>query len=61
MGHESHSHLSDFRVWEVTAAAVEYSSRNQVEDFDTIGMTPEPFGLATGSAEYLFEDCFESR
>lgn len=42
--HDVHTHMSDFTAWEVQAgAALEYTSHYLLEDFDVIGLTPEPF------------------
>ena len=42
--HDIHTHISDFRAWEVRAgAAMEYTSHYLLEDIDVIGNTPEPF------------------
>lgn len=52
-GHDIHTHLSDFRAWEVTGgAAMEYTSHYLLEDFDIIGKTPEPFGNAAFGIEF---------
>ena len=43
-GHGIHTHISDFRAWEVRAgAAMEYTSHYLLENHDIIGSTPEPF------------------
>ena len=42
--HGVRSHLSNFLAWEVQAgAALEYTSHYLLQNFDIIGMTPEPF------------------
>jgi hypothetical protein len=42
--HDIRSHLSNFLAWEVQAgAALEYTSHYLLQNFDIIGMTPEPF------------------
>ncbi len=51
--HDIHSHLSDFRAWEVRAgAALEYTSHYLLSDFDIIGKTPEPFSNALFGIEF---------
>ncbi len=51
--HDIHTHLSDFRAWEVQAgAALEYTSHYLLEDFDIIGKTPEPFSVAMFGVEF---------
>ncbi len=52
-GHDIHTHLSDFRAWEVRGgAAMEYTSHYLVEDFDIIGKTPEPFSAGLFGIEF---------
>ncbi len=42
--HDIHSHFRGFTAWEVQAgSAMEYTSHYLLEDFDIIGLTPEPF------------------
>ena len=42
--HDVHSHLEDFKAWEVRAgAALEYTSHYLLKDFDIIGKTSEAF------------------
>lgn len=51
--HDIHSHFKDFTAWEVRAgAAMEYTSHYLLEDFDVIGMTPEPFRSAAFGIEF---------
>ncbi len=46
-GHDVRSWMSDFTAWEVQAGAdLEYTSHYTLENFDLIGMTPEPFRRA---------------
>lgn len=43
-GHDIHTHITDFRAWEVRAgAAMEYTSHYLLQGVDIIGNTPEPF------------------
>ncbi|WP_395375500.1 Ig-like domain-containing protein [Marinicella sp. W31] len=51
--HDIHSHLEDFKAWEVRAgAALEYTSHYLLKDFDIIGKTPEAFSTAFFGIEF---------
>ena len=51
--HDVHSHLEDFKAWEVRAgAALEYTSHYLLKDFDIIGKTPEAFSEALFGIEF---------
>ncbi len=51
--HDIHTHISDFRAWEVRAgAAMEYTSHYLLEDLDIIGKTPGPFSTAEFGIEF---------
>lgn len=51
--HDVRSHLSNFTAWEVQAGiAIEYTSHYLLENFDIIGMTPEPFKQARFGIEW---------
>lgn len=51
--HDIHTHISDFRAWEVRAgAAMEYTSHYLLEDIDIVGKTPGPFSTPEFGIEF---------